>query len=64
MRLSYQQRSALMYVGQGERPCGRRTTWHSLERLGLMEHVSTGWRLTPEGQEIYAELCAEKRNAT
>lgn len=49
LRLSKRQREAFEHVAQGERPCGRSTTWDSLARLGLFEHTSTGWRLTELG---------------
>jgi hypothetical protein len=56
VRLTEKQRQCLEYVAAGDRPPFKVTTVESLARKGLVEHTSSGWRLTPDGWQLLATM--------
>ncbi len=56
MRLSRQQHQCLESIACGDGPLYRRQTCESLARNNLVEHTSTGWRVTDHGRKTLREL--------
>ena len=62
MKLTALQAQCLHYVAQGTHAYRfSRRTFHSLERLQLIEHTSMGWRTTALGDKLNDKTSASAR---